>query len=217
MGLWTDPSLVRKIAGISDDEMTDPEIIEFIDLAQKEVNSKISIKVTREPVYLIDSYRSNKIDGSNTTFFIKNWKDNYLADLNYDNEVTTSDVRVFAYNPSTQTETELTVSSIDINAGSFTLSSAPSNLQLWVTYAYTNFDPVNPHPLVSQCVAYLAASYPLIGEDGFKVRFGNVHLEPSSDAGGKGEQLLAKYQSLLDQLGLNSNLGADWSDMAIKI
>lgn len=217
MSTWTTISQVRKVAEITTADFTDSEIAEFINLAQKEVSSKLVSKVNREPIYFIDSFRDNARDGVNSTYYVRNWFGNYLADYNYDNEVNTTDVTLVQYDTNTQLESKLTISSIDIPNCSFTLSSPPtSNVQLYVTYAYSPIDPVNPDPFVALCVAYLAGSYLFIGSDGFKLQFGNVRIEPGL-TGGKGKQLHDKYQDVLQQLIVNSTGGSLWSDMAVRI
>lgn len=217
---WASVSNIRKIAGVTTTDFTDAELQSFLELAQKEVNSKIITRVNREKIEYLDQYRQNKIDGSNTIYFCKNWysnkRTNYLSDTNYDNEVNTTDIRLVQYNKNTQLESDITVSSIDISNCSFTLSTPVNNVDLFVSYNYSPIDPTNPDPIVSQCVSYLASSYLFVGTDGFKVQFGNVRIEPGM-SGGKGKQLYDKYQELLQQLVVNANGGALWSDMAIKI
>jgi hypothetical protein len=216
MMAWSSVPDVRKIAGVTTSDFSDAQIQDFIVLAQKEVNSRILTRVVREPVIFIDSYRSNKIDGSNTTYFIKNWEGNYLADTNYDNTITISDVNVVQYNANTQVESAVTLSSINVPSCSFTVTSAVSNVSLFVDYGYVGLDPVTPHPLLWNATTYLAASYLFIGNDGFKITFGNVTIEPGKD-GGKGKQLYDKFLELMNQLNVNLTGGSLWSDMAIKI
>lgn len=201
---WATIDLVRKLTKTSSSDFSDLEITSFIAEAQRKVCSDLTTIIIREKVEYIDSYRSNNIDGSNTTFFMRNWLGNNLSDLNFDNEVNTKDVKVYILNTSTNTETEVVPASIDINNCSFTLSSAPvSNSIIYVTYSYIGTDPYRPNSLLSSCVAYLAGSYMFLGEDGFEVRFGNVVLKPGKD-GGRGKQFHEEYKNLLFTLQISS-------------
>lgn len=221
MSSWTNVADVRRYADSSTTDFTDAQLEEFIGSAQKEVNAKLITKVYREPITYIDGYRQNKIDGSNKTYFCRMWKTahgprNYFGDTNFDNEVDINDIRVVQFDPNTSLETELVVDSIDIDACSFTLHTAPSNVQLYVDYSYSGQDPVNPDPFVQMCVAYLSASYCYIGTDGFVMKFGNVSIQPGS-TGGKGKQLFDKYTKLIEQLLINTTGGSLWDSMAVKI
>jgi hypothetical protein len=209
---YTNVPDVRRVANVLSTDFSDAQIEEMISLAQKEVTSRVQTKVVREPVYGIDQYRQNNIDGVNTTYFIRNWKGNYLGDLNYDNQVDTSDVIVTQFDPNTHTETELTVASIDYENCSLTLSTAPQSVQLFITYCYVPFDEINPDPFIQQATAYLAGSYLFVGSDGFETSFGNVTIKPGR-LGGKGEQMYKKYTLLLDQLLVVSNNAAIVSEM----
>jgi len=210
---YTNVPDVRRIANVSSTDFTDAAIEEMISLAQKEVTSRVQTKVIREPVYSIDQYRTNAIDGVNKTYFIRNWKGNYLGDFDYDNEIDVDDVKVIQYDSNTQTETELTPESIDYELCSVTLSTAPQSVQLFLTYTYMPFDPLLPDSFLMLATTYLAGSYLFIGTDGFDTKFGNVTIKPGK-LGGKGEQLFKKYEKLLDQLISISNGGSVWSEMA---
>lgn len=210
---WTSQNYVRAIAGVSTTDYSDAMIEDFISTAQKEVNSKVLVKIIREPIVFLDQYRQNDIDGTNTTFFVRNWKGNWFADSNYDNVVDINDLKVVQYDPNTTLETELTISSIDIKNMSFTLSVAPANnVQLYVDYCYTPFDMINPDPFLTQATTYLAASYLFIGTDGFKITFGNVTIEPGKD-GGQGKQLYSQYERLLQQINILGTGGAIVGEM----
>jgi len=203
---WGDTETVRKLTDLDETDATDAEISDFILMAQKELNSKLVSKVIREKVEYIDSYRENE-KGVDSTYFVKNWHGKFLADFNFDNEIDTGDIKVVQYNPDTKLETELTVSSIDINACSFTLSSVPAtNVTLYVDYAYMSIDPVTPNGFLALAANYLASAYALVGEDDENIRFGNVSISPSAE-GSKGDQLYKKYSNLLVQLIEISNNG----------
>jgi len=100
----------------------------------------------------------NKIDGNNKTYYIKNWKDKYIADSDSDGDVDTSDIIVYAVN-SDGTETKPTISSIDTTNKSFTLDTAySSSYRLFVTYYYCFKNPFTPDPLISLACKYFTAS-----------------------------------------------------------
>lgn len=213
---WINVSNVRQIAQISSTDFTDGELEEVIPLAQREINSHIITKVFRERVQFIDDYRRNDINGTNTTFYLRNWLGKYIGDFDYDNDVNVNDLKVVAVNQTDHTETTLTVSSIDIPGCSFTLSSAPNGVDLYVDYAFTEFDPVNPNPFLAQAASYLASSYLFNGTDGFKIKFGNVEITPGTQ-GGKGKQLYEKYKLLLDQVLVGAGYGAIVGEMSVRI
>jgi hypothetical protein len=251
---WGDITTIRSLAGVTTEEFSDLELTEFLEAARKEVNSKIMTRIYREPVLYIDEYRTNKVDGSNTTYFFRNWKSsnridvppnlinsnnsyntnatgnfnygtyyydknygvNYIADFNFDNKIDTSDVRLVQYNPNSHTESDVTISSIDIPNCSLSLSTPLSNVKLFVSYAYCPVDPTTPDEFISQCVNYLASAYTFIGNDGFIIKFGNVSIQPGQ-SGGKGKQLHEKYLDLLNQLMVNSFGGTLFGSMEITI
>jgi len=196
---WGDTETVRKLTDLDETDATDAEINDFLLMAQKELNSKLSTKVIREKIGYIDGYRKNE-KGVDLTYFVKNWNGKYLADFNFDNEINTSDVKVVQFDTNTELETELTVSSIDIAGCSFTLSSIPSqNVTLYVDYSYMSINPILPDGFLALATNYLASAYALVGEDDENIRFGNVSISPSVE-GSKGDQLYKKYLSLLSQL-----------------
>lgn len=213
---FVDPQTIINITGIDSDSYEDDELSDFISFAQREVLSKIQRKALREQVSYIDNTRQNKIDGSNTTFYLKNWKDNYLGDLDLDGDIDTDDIKVYSVN-SDGTETELTVSSVDNEKMSFTLSSAPSNVDLFVTYKYCPFDLVTPDSQVAQVTAYLAASYVSVtdgSDDTFRI--GNVSFG-GNNRGIKGNKYYQKYEELMTSLIEESTGGAIWGESLVKI
>lgn len=215
--VWCEISTIRDITGVSSDAYDDGDITNFISLAQREVNSKVIQKVIREKIEQLDSTRTNKIDGSNTTYYLKNWKGNYLGDTDYDFSVDTTDVEVYQV-ASDGTETELTVSSVDYEKMSFTLSAAPSNASLYVTYSYTPYNPVSPDPFLQQVTTYLAASYiDLTDGADESIRFGNVSIMGSGSNGIKGNKYYQKYMELMNQLQESVTNGALWGESFVRI
>jgi len=213
---FIDPQTVINITGIDSDSYEDDELSDFISFAQKEVLSKIQKRELREPALYLDNTRQNKIDGSNTTFYLSKWKGNYLGDLDMDGDIDTDDVKVYSIS-SDGTETELSVSSVDYEKMSFTLSSAPSNVDLLVTYKYCPFDLVTPDPQVAQVTAYLAASYVSVtdgSDDSFRI--GNVSFG-GNNRGIKENKYYQKYEELMTTLIEDATGGAIWGESLVKI
>jgi hypothetical protein len=211
---WSDISTIRYITGLTDDTFTDGQIQDFICLAQKEINSKLSTKITREIVEYIDKTRENKIDNSNTTYYVKNWKGNYLSDLNYDSEIDVNDIKIYSV-ASDGTETALTAYSIDYDNCSFTLSTAPTNVTLYIDYSYIPFDPVTPHPFLQQVTSYLASSYMYVNDDDSNIRFGNVSI--SSSGTSNYNKFYDKYERLMNELNESITNGAIWGISKVQI
>ena len=150
---------VRLLTNISTSDISDANITSMISEATKELNRMINTKVVREQVSYIDSTRENTIDSSNTTFYVRNWEGKYLADMNNDGSVTTSDIIVYLVD-SNGTETTPTISSIDHDDGKFTLTSAPtSGYRMYITYEYSYKDVSTPDPIVELACTFLTASY----------------------------------------------------------
>lgn len=147
------------MTNISTSDVSNDDITSIIAEATKELNRLINTKEIREPIGYLDSTRKNSIDSSNTTYYVKNWEGKYLADMDNDGTVDTSDVKVYQVD-SNGTETELTVDSITHNEGKFVLSSAPtSGVRLYVTYEWCYKDVYTPDSLVELACTYLAAAY----------------------------------------------------------
>jgi hypothetical protein len=152
---YTDINLMTNLTTV---DVANADVTSIISEATKELNALINVNVVREPVLYIDVTRLNQLNGSNTTFYIKNWKDRFFADDNDDGTVTTADLTVY-YVGSDGTETLPTISSIDTTKGSFTLSSAPSPGRLYVTYSWCLRNPYTPDPLIKLACTLLTAAY----------------------------------------------------------
>jgi hypothetical protein len=213
--MWTEIETVRNITGVSEDDYTDDQVVQFITLAQREVNSKINTKVVREFIDYLDDVRKNDINGTTTTFYLSKWKGNYLGDTDYDGDIDIDDIEVYQVDED-DVETELTPTSINYKQMSFTLSSAPdSNKDLYVTYTYCPVDPVNPDAFLSQLTAYLASSYMVSGEESGSIRLGSLALGESRQT--LYDRYYNKYLSLMGQLQENLTGGAIWGLTAVQI
>jgi len=181
---YTTTTKVRNLTKLTESKITDSILNELIGQATAVVNSHIVVEVREEKVEYIDDIRKNKIhDGTTTKFYVKKGINNYLSDIDNDGEVTTSDIRVFKVD-SENNRTELTVSSIDVEDGSFTLSSAPGTdtkaMYVWYGYSYYNVN--TPDKLVELLASYLAASFAYLQKDHelpSSSDFGNIKISRS--------------------------------------
>jgi len=157
MGFCTQEE-VRIITNLSTSDISDADLTLLIAEATKHLNSLINVEVDREEIFYLDETRENKIDGSNKTYYIKNWKDKFFADSDYDGDVDTSDITVYAVN-SDGTETTPTITSISTANKSFTLTTAlSSSYRLYVSYDWCYKNPATPDPLISLACKFLTAS-----------------------------------------------------------
>jgi len=149
---------VRLITNLSTSDVSDADLTLLIVEATKHLNSLINVPVIREEVFYLDSTRENKIDGSNTTYYIRNWQDKFIADSDFDGEVGISDLIVYAVD-SNGTETTPTISSINAANKSFTLDTAlSSNYSLYVSYDWCYRNPSTPDALIALACKFLTAS-----------------------------------------------------------
>lgn len=128
---------VRLMTNLTTSDIGDSDMTSLIGEATSQVNSDVLVKIVREFVSPIDSVRQNLIDGSNTIYYVRNWRGKFLGDLDNDGDVDTSDVIVHQIDTDGKTETELTINAIDDDDGKITLSSAPgSGVRLFITYSF---------------------------------------------------------------------------------
>lgn len=177
---FTSVDKVRAVTNLTSTVISDTFISLFILKAQKDVCDKINVSIIREEVGYIDSFRTNYINGSNNSFYVKNWK-KFLADKNRDGDVTVSDIDVYLLE--NDIETKATVASIDSSTGRFTLSSAPSASvqKMFVSYEFSNFNQKASEvsKRLEDITTYLAAAYSYakkdIGSSG-SYKFGNITI-----------------------------------------
>lgn len=208
---------VRLISKLTTSDISDEDLTDLIAISTKEINKKINIEVIREPVNYIDITRQNKIDGSNTTYYLRNWKGKYLADRNYDGIIDTSDIIVYAVD-SNGNEEVATISSVTFDECKFVLSSSyNSTYLLYVTYCWSHWDENTPHQLLSLAAAYLTAANAFLKKDtGVQsVRFGNVSIYKKLS--GSYSSFYNKYEAILRDLLSFSNLKDSWIEAKVRI
>lgn len=217
----TSISQVRLLTNLSTSDISDADVTSLIGLATAEIFSKINIKVVREPIKYIDATRENDIDGSNTTYYVRNWKGTYMSDSDFDGDVDISDITVYAVD-SNDNETVATVSSIDYDDGKFVLSTAyDSSYDLYITYSYCYYDPVTPDPLLGLAASYLVASYSYLKVDAgvSDVKFGNVRINKTLSSGYG--MYYERYNEIMGKLNSYGSVGgtldSNWVESNVKI
>jgi hypothetical protein len=216
--VWTEVENIRLLTGLDDTDIEDDNLEDLISVAQKEVLLQINNKVIREQVEYIDETRTNDIDGSNKTFYVKKWKGNYLSDNNFDLSITTSDIEVFSV--SSGVESSITPATIVSNQCKFTTAAAPSNIDMYVSYSYSSFDADTPNPLLKLAAEYLAASYAYLrieSSQNKQIKFGNVSITSSTGKDSPHMLFYNKYLEIIRQLNENSNMGAIWGESKVLI
>jgi len=146
---------VRALTNIKSNQVTDTDLAIMIEYAASKLNNDISNEIYKEKIDRITDIKLNEIDGSNLKFYTKFFP---IADSNNDFLVNTSDITVYSVD-SDGVESELTVTQLIVKTGEFRLQSPPENVELYVTYRYTDgilLEP--PHELVKLACVYLAAA-----------------------------------------------------------
>lgn len=195
---------VRDLTNITTDDLTDTEIANLIEQATVQLNRDINVEVIRERVGYIDDLRSNDTNGSNTTFYVKNWQGRYIADTTDDGKVTIADIEVI-YKDSDGTETEATISTITPDEGKFVMATAPTdNQEVYVTYNWAARSAYTPDPLINLACALLSAAYSYskinIGM-AIKTDFGNTKITRHMASY---EHYLSRYNEMINKINASS-------------
>jgi len=189
----------RAITNLTTSCISDADVYDLITMAAYQINGDINTKVIRERIDYIDNTRENDIDGSNTDYYVKNWKGKYLADFNNDSQITISDVIVYAID-SDGNETTPTISSIDIDDCKITLSSAQIDKTLYVTYAWSYVNESTPDKQLRMACAFLTAALAQarinIGRAP-QISMGNLRLYRHMNAY---DEFYSKYLGILRQI-----------------
>lgn len=193
---------INLLTNITSSDVSDADVTSLINYATYQLNHDINIKVIRERVEYIDSTRENNINGSNTIYYIKNWKGNYLADMDDNGGVDVSDVIVHLVSTG-GTETTPTISAVDQDDGKITLSTAPtSDQQVYLTYAYSRVSEngSSANPLVKMACVYLTAflcyGKIMLGKSP-SVSFGNTRLVRHMSSA---DEYYKRYQQIVKQI-----------------
>ena len=206
---FTTVAKVRLITNLTTSDVPDADVTSLITEATVWLNGDINTRVVRERVDFIDNTRENRINGTNTTYYIKNWKDKFIGDSDDDGDVDTSDITVYQVT-SAGVETTLTVSSIDADDGKFVLDSAPaSGVDLFVTYNYTLIDVATPSGQINLACALLTSAfcYEKVNRGMSPQQvYGNVRFMRDMRAGNK---FFEDYQNLVSKI--NGEMG-DFSE-----
>ncbi len=217
--VWTNASDVRLLTGLTTSDISDDDLNSLIIAAQKEVLLQINNKVVREKVEFIDETRKNEINGTNTTYYIKNWEGNFISDYNYDLSVDTSDIVIVSVD-SDGVELSVTTDTVTYNSGKFTIATAPNNVDLFIDYVWTYFNPSTPDPLLKLATEYLAGAYSYMRIDSSQkkqVKFGNVSLTNGTGRDSAYFFLYNKYMDIIRQLNENTGNGAIWGESEVLI
>ena len=91
---YTTIDLVREKTTYTTTDILDDEITQIIGEATADINQEINTRIIREPVRFIDNSRQNKLDGSNTTFYVQKSILDNLGDDNNDVELSITDINV---------------------------------------------------------------------------------------------------------------------------
>ena len=153
---WCNPQQVRKVIGLTPDDVRDEDLYQYIEDAQRDVRDQIA-------VYQYQEELKGKIDGENTTF---STSFSPIADADFDLDVDTSDVEVWKWGDkdSIDTKETVTVSTIYPDEGKIVLSSPPASTYDCVVcnyYYYPRKIDTNRLPRVT---ALLAGYYYIMSE-----------------------------------------------------
>ena len=191
---------IRNLCGLTTTDISDSILYDLLQFSMAQINADLNVNIVREKVEYIDDTRENLIDDSNTTYYVKFWKDFYLGDLDNDGDVDTSDVEVIGVD-SDDVEHALTVSSVTHDEGKIVLSSAPpSTYKLYITYARSPVDESTPNTLVKLAAAQLTAALSftnLTAKNVSKFRVGKIAVTQQSEGY---EKLFSAYQNTLNRI-----------------
>lgn len=149
---------VRLLTNLTTSDISDADVNSLIAYATAQLNKDVQVRINREEIEYIDTTRRNRIDGSNTTFYVERWEKYYIGDSDNDGTISTVDVAVYQI-ATDGTETQVNLSSIDQDYGQFVVAAAPSaGVRLEITYYSAPVDMSTPHQLIKQACVYLTAA-----------------------------------------------------------
>lgn len=188
--------------GDKSSEFTDAELEAIIEEVNTEVQQELNVDIFREPILYISRSRKNNIDGSNTTYYVRNYVDKNFADRNGDGSITITDFKVHVVAPDGP-ETLATITSFDYATSSIVLSEAYETVRLYISYAYSFFDMDTPDNRIKKLAKYLALSYSYFEIEldliGTSAKMGNISLS-GINTNSKTAKYQRRYESLLKDL-----------------
>lgn len=213
---YTNVNDIRALSKITVAQVSDEDINRIIGNSTSEINSKVNVNIIREEIKWIDDVRTNDIDTSNQTFYIRNFK-KFIADRNNDGFVDKEDIIV--YKVLDNVETKLTVSSITFDEGKFVLSSAPeANSQLFITYSYSSYDQDSPDSLLNIASTYYSIAVAFLKKDAgvpTTVKFSSIRISRKlSDSYGV---YWDKFEMVMQEINSKSVSGGYYAESLVKI
>lgn len=177
---YTTTSNIYNYTPLTESDVAGSTLSQYILDATSSINKEINSRINNELVSYIDIIKDNKIDGINKKYYVKKADSGvYFGDLNDDGEITINDVIVYLVD-SQGNRTEATVSTINNDEMSITLSEAPqTGIKIYITYSYTYFDITIPDKLIEMATRYLAASYGFLKSEnglGDNIKIGNISV-----------------------------------------
>jgi hypothetical protein len=207
---------VREISNLTVDDICDTDLYNLIQRATAYLNAEINFRVVREPVLAIDQVRLNQINGTNTTFYLRKWRQ-HMGDMNNDGKVTEADLIVYQVD-SQSVETKLAVQSVSPDEGIFILQTPPTQgSKVYVTYEWCYVSEYTPHPLVKLACDYLTTAFAFEKvERGLSPQqvYGNVRIYRDMAAGSDSHK---RYREVVLQINselLAANQAPNFADLA---
>lgn len=190
---------IRLHTNLDTTDISDADVTSLIADLNSVINKDINTEVIRERVLPIDNTRKNEIDGTNTVYYVRNWRGRYIGDRDDDGGVDdTGDVIVYEV-AADGTETQPTVSAVDSDQGKITMSSAPtSGVQLYITYVYSYADPTGNSVKMAMVYLTAAMAYKKINQGMSPSQvYGNVRLMRDMQAS---SEYYKKYKEEIDKI-----------------
>ena len=157
--VYVTPTKIRLFSNLSTSDIVDADIAAMIAEVTKTVNEDINVLEVREWINYVNESRRNDINGTNTTYYVRNYHGKYISDTNNDGIVDTTDVIVYRVD-SSGVEDTVTVTAVDSANGKITLETAPTSAyRYYVTYAWAYANSQTPDNRISLATACLTVAY----------------------------------------------------------
>ncbi len=144
---------IRLLGNLGSTDVSDNDVQSLLSFATVQFNHDILTKHSDWMVASLSNEKENKIDGSNTTFYVPDYP---IGDYNDDGKIDENDVIAYTLD-SSGTRTAYTVSSIaDDEIGKIELASAPSASEtLYLTWSSSPVELETPHSLAKLALVQL--------------------------------------------------------------